>query len=69
MPADTEPLLRKIASVSLFTVSHDEQRAVARLPMQRAVVDAYQDVEHEGDRPSRSFVLLDGFRAAPQDHT
>jgi len=53
------PFIRKIESV--FTLSDDERQALENLPMQVAVIKNDQDIVREGDRPSRSFVILSGF--------
>lgn len=54
------PFLRKIDSVALFGPTDAERAALAALPMQMTQFEAYQDIVREGDRPSRSFTLLDG---------
>ena len=53
------PFIRKIESV--FTLTDDERQALENLPMQVAVIKNDQDIVREGDRPSRSFVILSGF--------
>jgi len=55
------PLIRKIESV--FTLSDDERQALKNLPMQLAVLKDHQDLVREGDRPSRSCLILSGFTA------
>ncbi len=52
-------LIRKLESV--FTLSDDERQALENLPMQVAVIKADQDIVREGDRPSRSCLILSGF--------
>jgi CRP-like cAMP-binding protein len=52
-------LIRKLESV--FTLSDDERQALETLPMQVSVIKADQDIVREGDRPSRSCLLLSGF--------
>ena len=52
------PFIRKIESV--FTLTDDERQALENLPMQVAVIKNDQDIVREGDRPSRSFVILSG---------
>jgi CRP-like cAMP-binding protein len=55
------PLIRKIESI--FTLSDDERQALENLPMQVAVIKNDQDIVREGDRPSRSCLILSGFTA------
>ena len=57
--SNSHPLIRKLESI--FTLTDEEQDALVSLPMQVADLKADQDVVREGDRPSRSFVLLEGF--------
>ena len=52
-------LVRKLESI--FTLTEDERDALVSLPMQVADLKADQDVVREGDRPTRSFALLEGF--------
>ncbi|KLK93207.1 Crp/Fnr family transcriptional regulator [Microvirga vignae] len=63
MPAasrsDHHPLVRKLESI--FTLTDDERQAVLDLPMQVAVIEEDQDIVREGNRPSRSFAILNGF--------
>jgi CRP-like cAMP-binding protein len=59
--SNTNPILRKVASVALFTLTEEERAALRSLPMQVAQFEPYQDIVREGDRPSRCFALLDGF--------
>lgn len=65
MPSSTSPeltpLVRKLQSV--FLLSAEERETLAALPMQVASVKADQDIVREGERPSRSFALLEGFCA------
>jgi CRP-like cAMP-binding protein len=56
---DHNPLIRKLESV--FTLTDDERQALANLPMQVAVLKDNQDIVREGDRPSRSCLILSGF--------
>jgi CRP-like cAMP-binding protein len=56
------PLIRKLASV--FTLTDDERQALETLPMQVAVIRDRQDIVREGDRPSRSCLILSGFACA-----
>jgi CRP-like cAMP-binding protein len=53
------PLVRKLESV--FTLTDDERQALETLPMQVAVIRDRQDIVREGDRPSRSCLILSGF--------
>jgi len=53
------PLIRKLESI--FTLSDDERHALQELPMQVVAIKADQDIVREGDRPSRSCLLLSGF--------
>jgi CRP-like cAMP-binding protein len=58
--ASRHPFLRKIDSIALFRPSQEERAALLAMPMQMAQIEAYQDIVREGDRPSRSFALLEG---------
>jgi CRP-like cAMP-binding protein len=53
------PLIRKLESI--FTLNDDERRALENLPMQVTVIRADQDIVREGDRSSRSCLILSGF--------
>jgi CRP-like cAMP-binding protein len=53
------PLIRKLESV--FILTDDERQALEDLPMQVAVIKDRQDIVREGDRPSRSCLILSGF--------
>ncbi len=53
------PLIRKLESI--FPLNDDERRALENLPMQVTVIRADQDIVREGDRPSRSCLILSGF--------
>src|SRR5829696_8787432 len=57
--SDHNPLIRKLESV--FTLTDDERQALLDLPMQLAVIKDNQDIVREGDRPSRSCLILSGF--------
>ena len=59
LPPNSSPLVRKLESV--ITLSEEEKHALLTLPMHLASLRADQDIVREGDRPSRSFVLLEGF--------
>jgi CRP-like cAMP-binding protein len=54
-------MIRKLESI--FTLTDDERQALENLPMQLAVIKDDQDLVREGDRPSRSCLLLSGFTA------
>jgi CRP-like cAMP-binding protein len=60
-PSQNNPLIQKIESV--FTLTVDERQVLAKLPMQLAVIEENQDLVREGDRPSRSCLVLSGFTA------
>ncbi|WP_244610562.1 Crp/Fnr family transcriptional regulator [Microvirga pakistanensis] len=53
------PLIRKLESI--FTLTDDERQALSNLPMQVMILKGDQDIVREGDRPSRSCLLLEGF--------
>ena len=55
------PLIRKLESI--FALSDDERQAILDLPLQVTHLRADQDIVREGDRPTRSCVLLEGFAA------
>ena len=56
---DYNPMIRKIDSV--FPLTDDERQALQQLPMQVVSIKADQDIVREGDRPSRSCLILSGF--------
>jgi CRP-like cAMP-binding protein len=56
---DLNPMIRKLESI--FTLTDDERHALQQLPMQMVAIRADQDIVREGDRPSRSCLLLSGF--------
>ena len=56
-----DPLVRKLESIS--ALSNDERLALQNLPMQVQELSPDQDIVREGDRPSRSCVVLEGFAA------
>jgi CRP-like cAMP-binding protein len=56
---DYNPMIRKIESI--FTLTDDERQALQKLPMQVVTIKADQDIVREGDRPSRSCLILRGF--------
>jgi CRP-like cAMP-binding protein len=53
------PLIRKLESI--FSLTDEERHALEALPMQVQAIRTDQDLVREGDRPSRSFVLLEGY--------
>src|SRR5919107_5578480 len=53
------PMIRKLESV--FTLTDDERQALETLPMHVAAIKDRQDIVREGDRPSRSCLILSGF--------
>ncbi len=58
---DYNPMIRKLESI--FTLTDDERQALETLPMQPATLKDHQDIVREGDRPSRSCLILSGFTA------
>jgi len=56
---DTHPLIRHLASVA--TLSEEEKHALLSLPMQVMELRADQDIVREGDRPTRSCLILQGW--------
>jgi CRP-like cAMP-binding protein len=52
-------MIRKLESI--FTLSDDERQTLENLPMQVAALKDHQDIVREGDRPSRSCLILSGF--------
>src|SRR5829696_9324123 len=55
------PVVRKLESI--FTLDENERAAVLNLPLQLLTLRADQDIVREGDRPTRSCALLEGFAA------
>ena len=55
-------MIRRIESV--FTLTDEERQALQTLPMQIVMVKADQDIVREGDRPTRSCLVLSGFACA-----
>jgi CRP-like cAMP-binding protein len=55
------PLIRKLESI--FSLDENERAALLNLPLQVMTLRADQDIVREGDRPSRSCALLEGFAA------
>jgi CRP-like cAMP-binding protein len=60
-PSQDNALIRKLESI--FALTDEERQALETLPMQLAVIKEHQDLVREGDRPSRSCVILSGFTA------
>jgi CRP-like cAMP-binding protein len=58
-PPEYNPLILKLDSI--FTLTDDERKALANLPMQVVVIKEGQDIVRAGDQPSRSCLLLSGF--------
>ena len=56
---DDHPLIRHLESVA--KLSSDEKHALVSLPMQLMDLRADQDIVREGDRPTRSCLILEGF--------
>ena len=54
-------LIRRLANI--FILTDDERAAIQNLPMQVQTIKADQDIVREGDRPSRSCTLLEGYTA------
>ncbi|MCB5173914.1 Crp/Fnr family transcriptional regulator [Microvirga lenta] len=55
----TAILIRKLESS--FTLTSDERQALETLPMQITAIKEGQDIVRQGDRPSRSCLILSGF--------
>jgi CRP-like cAMP-binding protein len=56
---DTHRFIAKMESIA--TLSEEEKAALLRLPMQIMDLRADQDIVREGDRPTRSCLLLEGY--------
>src|SRR5215217_2277030 len=56
---DNNLLIRKLESI--FPLSDDERQVLETLPMQVMVIKGDQDIVREGDRPTRSCLILSGF--------
>lgn len=61
---DIHPVIRKLESI--FSLNDAEREAILRLPIQVARLSADQDIVREGDRPSRSCAVLEGFTCSYQ---
>lgn len=66
MNADMKSLLRKLAHSQLF--SPEEQLALQKLPIQIVRFGAGEALVRQGDSPTRSFLVLEGFICASK-HT
>ncbi len=56
---DAHPIIAKLESI--LTLTDEERAAILRLPMQVMTLRPDQDIVREGDRPTRSCALLEGF--------
>ena len=56
---DAHPIIAKLESI--LTLTEEEKAAILRLPMQVVTLRSDQDIVREGDRPTRSCALLEGF--------
>ncbi len=56
------PFVRKLDG--MVTLSEDGRQALLDLPMQVTAIKDRQDIVREGDRPTRSCLLLEGFSCA-----
>jgi CRP-like cAMP-binding protein len=61
LAADRNPIIRKLESI--FRLSDEERAALNALPLQVQSFEADQDIVREGDRPTRSFAVLEGYTA------
>jgi CRP-like cAMP-binding protein len=57
--SEIHPLIAKLQSI--FTLTDDERAMIEAMPMQVVNLRENQDIVREGDRPSRSCLLLEGF--------
>ena len=57
--SNSRRLLRRLESI--YTLSDAEREAIVNLPMQVTDLQADQDIVREGDRPSRSCLILEGY--------
>ncbi|WP_311924682.1 Crp/Fnr family transcriptional regulator [Microvirga sp. 3-52] len=57
--SDKNSLIRRLESI--FGLSEGERQALEDLPMRVMTIKADQDIVREGDRPSRSCLILSGF--------
>ena len=58
-PLATHPLVAKLSSITIL--SGEEREALLNLPLQTQELRADQEIVRDGDRVSRSCVLLEGF--------
>ncbi|MCK1547961.1 Crp/Fnr family transcriptional regulator [Bradyrhizobium sp. 177] len=56
------PIIRKLETV--LSLSDEERAAILALPVEEREVRARQEIVREGDRPTRSFVILEGVACA-----
>jgi CRP-like cAMP-binding protein len=56
---DAHPLVRRLKSI--YTLADGDAEALVNLPMQVVALRTDQDIVREGDRPSRSCLILEGF--------
>ncbi|WP_345946772.1 cyclic nucleotide-binding domain-containing protein [Bradyrhizobium sp. 166] len=56
------PIIRKLQTV--LSLSDEERAAILALPLDQREVRARQEIVREGDRPTRSFVILEGVACA-----
>jgi CRP-like cAMP-binding protein len=56
---DTHQLIATLESIA--TLSEDEKAALSRLPMQVTHLRADQDIVRDGDRPTRSCLIVEGY--------
>ncbi|WP_346658844.1 cyclic nucleotide-binding domain-containing protein [Bradyrhizobium sp. CW1] len=56
------PIIRKLQAV--LSLSDEERAAILALPLDQREVRARQEIVREGDRPTRSFVILEGVACA-----
>jgi CRP-like cAMP-binding protein len=56
------PLIRKLEAI--FSLNDEERQALEAPPMQVQTIRAEEDLVWEGDRPSRSRVLLEGYASS-----
>lgn len=65
MQATPDPFSRMLSKLERsLALSSEERQALAGLPLQVKALRADQDVVREGDRPSRCFVLAEGFASS-----
>lgn len=58
----TNPIIRKLQTV--LSLSDEERSGILGLPVDQRDLAAQQDLVREGDRPTRSFVILEGVACA-----